>query len=389
MRHRVLDLIVCPKCRGDFGVQVFREERVADAAGGGATPDSAVEIVEGGLRCHGCGARYPVINGIPRLLDEPLLRAMRPRYPAFFNEHPEFTPRATDDRNVIADTLESFTRQRLDLQPPGPEFAAQWRSHLARNLGRDLGVDALRGKLILDVGCGFGRHLYVASEAGAEVLGIDLSGGVDVARNNNRRHPRCHLVQANIYDRPVREERFDVAWSFGVLHHLPDPRRGFEAMVSSVRPDGGIVAIWVYGYDGMAFTYRLSHMRALHRVTRRMSGPARVRASKVVAALLSAGYWEPLRLAKRVGLKRLVERLPLTEHLEQGWIARVAAVHDRLSTPVTHFHDRDELLDWCRGAQLEDVVVEDTNRRGWRALGHRRVTARMPREVPALARQQA
>jgi hypothetical protein len=47
-------------------------------------------------------------------------------------------------------------------------------------------------------------------------------------------------------------------------------------------------------------------------------------------------------------------------------------VHDRLSTPITHFHDRDELRDWFARAGLTDVVVEDTNRRGWRAHGRRR-----------------
>jgi SAM-dependent methyltransferase len=148
---------------------------------------------------------------------------MQPRYPDFFARHPQFLPHtATSD--PLANTLESFTRQRLDLRPPGPEFARQWEEHLRRNLGRAVSCENLKDKLILDVGCGFGRHLYVASQAGAEVVGIDLSAGVDVARQNNRDHPRCHIVQADILERPLREEAFDVVWSFGVLHHMPEPR---------------------------------------------------------------------------------------------------------------------------------------------------------------------
>ncbi len=397
MKRRLLDLLVCPTCQGPFALEVFAEERVAgyepervacvefcalkDAPVSNAVTvaDCArcytADVIEGALRCRTCGAAFPIIEGVPRLLGATLLVRMVRRYADFFARHPELRPAETNGSNTLADTLESFTRQRLDLQPPGPEFVAQWRDHLRRNLGDAIGVEALAGKLVLDVGCGFGRHLYVASEAGAETVGVDLSGGADVARRNNRGHPRCHVVQTDVFQRPLRAGRFDVVWSFGVLHHMPNPRAGFETIVPFARPDGGLVVIWVYGYRGMAFTYRLSHMRPLHGVIRQLSSATRVRASQAVAALLSGLYWEPLRVAKYTGLGPVVDRLPLSMYVDHGWVPRVAAVHDRLSTPITHFHDRDELLGWFEGAQLVDIRVEDTERRGWRSHGRRTLAA--------------
>lgn len=399
MKRRLIDLIVCPKCRGTFAAESFREEPTRGwTSGPGACTEVcgwrgaelndvlsaadcagcyATDILEGALHCGGCGASFPIVNGVPRLLAPALLAHLRPRHPEFFARHPEFLPRTAggDDGDPLADTLESFTRTHVDLPPPGPEFIAQWREQFLRYLGGALDPADLRGKLVLDAGCGYGRHLYLASQAGAEVVGIDLSGGVDVARQTNIDNPRCHIVQANIYDRPLREGRFDVVWSFGVLHHLTDPRAGFAAIVPFARRDGGVVTIWVYGYRGMSFTYRLSHMRPLHRVTRRMSHQARVRASKAVAAVLSGLYWEPLRLARRAGLAHAVDRLPLSVYVDHSWIERVSGVSDRLTTPITHFHDRDELIGWFRDAGLSDVVVEDTNRRGWRASGRSRAVA--------------
>src|SRR5262249_4945720 len=237
----------------------------------------ATDVVEGRLDCDRCHATFPIINGVPRLLRPALLARMRSRYAEFFARHPEFLVGVDQATDPLADTLESFTRQRLDLRPPGPEFAHQWTENLRRNLGPAASIESLRDALILDVGCGFGRHLYVASRAGAEVVGVDLSGGVDVARRNNLEHPRCHVVQADITQRSFREDSFDVVWSFGVLHHMPEPRMGFECLTDFARADGGLVAIWVYGYRGMRMTYRLSHMRALHRVSRRLSSRARVR----------------------------------------------------------------------------------------------------------------
>jgi SAM-dependent methyltransferase len=364
MKPRLLDLVRCPRCHGAFRVESFVDAPVPGAP-------SEREIEEGALACVGCGKRFPIIAGVPRLIAPALLAQIGRRYPEFFAHHPELAPPAEPPADPLADTLESFTRQRLDLRPPGPEFARQWRAHLGRNLGAALPVEGLAGKLVLDVGCGFGRHLFVASEAGAEVVGVDLSGGVDVARANNRLHPRCHVVQANVHERPFCEDTFDVVWSFGVLHHMPDPRAGFRAIVPVARANGGVVVVWVYGYRGMAFTYRLSHMRPLHRALRSLSGPARVRASRAVAAMLTGLYWGPLWGLKRLGLARRVERLPLADYVDHGWSARVAAVHDRLSTPITHFHDRDELRGWFDEAGLRAVSVEDTDRRGWRAHGVR------------------
>jgi SAM-dependent methyltransferase/uncharacterized protein YbaR (Trm112 family) len=412
MRRRLLDIVVCSNCRGRLALdEVFAEE-----TGTGFTPERApctvycawrgrpvgsgvnaaecgacyaADVLEGVLRCVECDERYPVIDGIPRLLRPALLARIRVRHRGFFARHPELCPTEEPVADgAVADTLESFTRQRLDLQPPGPEFVQQWREHLATNLGRACTLTGLAGRLVLDVGCGFGRHLRVATDAGAETVGVDLSGGVDVARRNVGAHPRCHIVQADIHDRPLRERLFDVVWSFGVLHHLADPRAGFRTIVPFARPDGGLVAIWVYGYRGMTFSYRLSHMRPLHRVVRRLSAANRVRASKAVAGILALGWWGPLRLARRLGLGRLATRAPLAVYVDHPWTAQVAAVHDRLSTPITHFHDRDELHDWLASARLADAVVEDTDRRGWRAYGWRqRATAgravRTTRREPA------
>src|SRR5262245_3853925 len=127
MHPRLLDLIVCPHCHSPFDMQVFREEAPRQGA-------SSEEILEGALTCAGCGRRFPIIKGVPRLLRPALAARMRPRYPEFFAAHPEFLL-ADDTHDPLADTLESFTRQRLDLGPPGPEVAAEWRANLVRNLG--------------------------------------------------------------------------------------------------------------------------------------------------------------------------------------------------------------------------------------------------------------
>lgn len=390
MKPRLLQVLVCPKCHGSFEVDIYRSTpRESDEYGtlcthhGGTHNESAklcrdcygVEIVEGALRCTECSGNYPIIEGVPRVLEPTLLATLEDRHEGFFSRHTEFRQSTQDlsssDSHPLLDTLDSFTRQRLDFKPPGPEFATQWHAHFRKVLGPSFELADLQGRLVVDLGCGFGRHLYSAAQAGAEVVGLDLSGGVDRARQNTLHFPKAHVVQADLFAAPVSDGTFDVAWSFGVLHHLPDPHAGFGVLVSLARPDGGLVAIWVYGYEGMAFTYKLSHLKPLRQLLANQGTTARVAASKLIAAALSVTYWLPLRLMVSLGRAHQLRRLPLSEQAVQGWSARVASVHDRLSTPITHYHDRPELTSWFAEADLVAVDIEDTNRRGWRAQGRR------------------
>ena len=49
--------------------------------------------------------------------------------------------------------------------------------------------------------------------------------------------------------------------------------------------------------------------------------------------------------------------------------AKMASVFDRLNPPLTHFHTKPELEDWCRRARLTDWQVVNRDGRGWLVWG--------------------
>jgi SAM-dependent methyltransferase/uncharacterized protein YbaR (Trm112 family) len=103
----------------------------------------------------------------------------------------------------------------------------------------------LRGKLVLDAGIGAGRFTDIMARWGANVIGIDLSYAVEAAQENFGHLENVLVAQADIGHLPFKAETFDVVVSIGVLHHTPDTRRYFQALVPYVR-HGGTIAIWVY-----------------------------------------------------------------------------------------------------------------------------------------------
>ncbi len=103
-------------------------------------------------------------------------------------------------------------------------------------------------KVVLEGGCGKGRHTQLAAGWGArEVIGVDLSDAVETAFAATRELENAHIVQADIYHLPFARV-FDYAFSVGVLHHLPDPRAGFRSLASKVKA-GGHLSAWVYGAE--------------------------------------------------------------------------------------------------------------------------------------------
>ena len=93
---------------------------------------------------------------------------------------------------------------------------------------------------VLDAGCGNGRYTYAMMELGANVVSIDTS---------KEAIEKCLEVNPNsrkidILEFPVAM-KFNFILSFGVLHHMAEPYRGFIKLASLLE-HGGILHLMLY-----------------------------------------------------------------------------------------------------------------------------------------------
>lgn len=136
--------------------------------------------------------------------------------------------------------IESFGIQwnRYDVVRPAMDEA----TFTAKTGVRPADLDGLD---VLDAGVGGGRYAILAGSAGARVVGLDLSSAVEKASDICRDLPNVVIVQGDLLKPPLAENAFDFAYSIGVLHHCPDPRRAFAEVARAVKP-GGRMAVWLY-----------------------------------------------------------------------------------------------------------------------------------------------
>ena len=91
----------------------------------------------------------------------------------------------------------------------------------------------LRGKSVVDVGCGDGAFVRALTQAGADALGIEVSeDAVALARASDPDH-RYELGGAERL--PLGDASVDVATLMRSLHHVPDPAAAFGELARVVR----------------------------------------------------------------------------------------------------------------------------------------------------------
>lgn len=139
----------------------------------------------------------------------------------------------------------------LDQPPPGYNWRWNWLTAHSFCTGRKPQKQDIR---ILDAGCGsgVGTEYLVHLNPQAQIVGIDISAGtLEVARERCRRSGanRVEFHQLSLYDVEQLPGKFDLINCVGVLHHLPDPIRGIQALARKLSP-GGLLHIFVYGELG-------------------------------------------------------------------------------------------------------------------------------------------
>ncbi|MBC7952385.1 MAG: methyltransferase domain-containing protein [Rhodospirillaceae bacterium] len=262
MKSWLLDLLQCPACRGD---------------------DSFV-LGDDVLTCPGCGHTVPVVRGIPRFVK------------TSENYAQGFGWQWTRWRKLQVDRLSGHNLSER-------RFVADSRWDR----------DWIKGKLILDAGCGAGRFTDAAAQLGARVVACDLSAAIDACRANceedqGRSPDRGEVawIQGNLLDLPLKPGMFDAVFCMGVIQHTPDPEKVMSALPAMLKP-GGKLAYNFYEANPLRKFEFIKY--GLRRLTPRWPAERILLLSRLLVALFFPLTWA---MAKVPVLRFFVRFLPIS-----------------------------------------------------------------------------
>lgn len=323
-----MDLLACPTCGGDILLAY-------------ASKYEDKEIIDAVLSCQKCTREYKVVRGVPRFAD---------------------LEKIEEDK---AETAENFGWQWTHFTQEDPKYNEQFLGWL-----QPVKPEFFEGKVVLEGGCGKGRHTKLAALWGAkDVVGIDLGDGVESAFALTRSMPNAHIVQCDIFNLPLKK-KFDYAFSVGVLHHTPDPKKAFLSLASKVQKNGHISA-WVYGAENNEWISKyVNPIRT--GFTSKISQPMLLQLSKFPTLglfLTTKLIYRPVNKAAKPIAKRLFYNEYLNHLGSFGWREQHNIVFDHLVAPTAFYISKKEFEEWWEEIDAKDVEITWHNENSWCGFG--------------------
>lgn len=357
MKESIFKQLVCAVCHGDLQLEAFVQ-------------DDDKEVIEGVVHC-GCGERYPVIGGVPRMLPRHLRDDLPKDYPEFYaryRDHFDEAPIVKDaDALVQRHTQEAFGYEWTWAGDYHAENYADWFPQ---------GIDPaelVKGRTGLEVGCGAGRHAQITASRAAEHFAVDLSRAVDSAFERNRHTTNCHVVQADAFHLPFRPGSFDYVYCLGVLQHMHDPVAGFRHLAKQPKK-GGALLVNVYQASR---PFVLGALELFRKLTTRMSNRSLGRLSWALGVVDYAFIW-PWKILKQTPLEKVLKPMVpgrVDEYARHDFHTCVTDWFDRLSCPVKKHYTREQMLSWYVEEGYDQIVVTPYWKAFWNGYGLRRADA--------------
>lgn len=201
----------------------------------------------------------------------------------------------------------------------------EFRYSMERHLPACFDALQVRGQRLLEIGLGQGADSESLIRRGALWSGVDLTGeSVERVRTRLtlRDLPFEDLRQGSVLDLPFADGSFDMVFSHGVLHHVPEIRQAEKEIHRVLKPSGELV-IMMYSRWSLNYLVSIAIVRRAALIATYPLAQAGV--LKAEDGMLG-GH---LANARAKGLARYLRLEEFTHHNTDGPANPYAVVYDR------------------------------------------------------------
>lgn len=220
MKKEVLNILRCPNCKQTLELT---EHKIVDD-----------EVMDGTLKCNNCQNSFKVSHGVPRMIVD------------------------LADRKQIAESFGFLWARKAENKLEIDTLYGETEEEEINSFFHCMSItpDDLKGKVILDAGCGCGRLTRTIGQFGAEVFGIDISSSIENVYEYCKPHNNVNIVQTDVLNLPFKEESFDYVWSDMAICYSKETKHAFDNLCEVLKPSGKLF-VRVYSKTDQSLVTRM------------------------------------------------------------------------------------------------------------------------------------
>lgn len=204
-------------------------------------------------------------------------------------------------------------------------------------------LPALKTKRVCDLGCGMGRWSYYLKDRCRELILVDFSDAIFVARKNLTGSSAL-FFKCDIKKLPFKNDFADFIFCLGVLHHLPTPCLEEVRALAKFAPE--VLIYLYYALDNRPFYFRLilSFVTFVRTILCRIKSPFFRRCFSYAGTFLV--YIPLVMIGKALRPFGLSSAVPLYDGYHDKGARRIEQdVYDRFFTRIEQRVTRKDILD--------------------------------------------
>lgn len=227
--------------------------------------------------------------------------------------------------------------------------------------------------LALDVGCGSGRWARYLSSRVQSIEAIDPSHAAISACIYLKDKKNVRVTQASVNNIPFENESFDLVYSLGVLHHLPDTSEAIGHCKEKLKRGGWLLLYLYYDLDnrGLLFKAIFQVSAIFRKVISRLPQSLKHFVCDVIAATI----YLPAALICRglyifPALRKFADALPLSYYRKTSFHIMRNDALDRFGTPLEKRFSREQIEKMLKENGLANIRFSN-NRPYWHVISQR------------------
>jgi SAM-dependent methyltransferase len=222
-----------------------------------------------------------------------------------------------------------------------------------------------------DLGCGSGRWAFFVLPRVGKLHCIDpAKSAIEVAKGKLSEFGNCVFHVAGVDDIPLNDGSMDFGYSLGVLHHIPDTKKGIVSCVKKLKVKAPFLVYIYYAFDNRPAWFKIiwKVSDVLRRGISFLPHPVKYSLSQIIALFVYFPLSRLARICEYFGLN--VSYFPLSAYRNRGFYTLRTDALDRFGTRLEKRFTKRQIEEMMLEAGLERIEFSDEGPY-WCAIGYK------------------